>query len=67
MKLRQSLFYSIFQKEVNLFVHQVSGWKAFSRRTISTIKEKRAEIPKIARKCPDKCDLQIGPGYFSPI
>jgi hypothetical protein len=43
------VFYRIFLKEVDLFVHQVGGWKALSRRKISTIKDKGAEIPKIAR------------------
>jgi hypothetical protein len=47
-------------------VHQVSGWKTFSRRTIPTIKEKRKKIPKIASKCPDTCDLRTGLRYFGP-
>jgi len=53
MKLRQGLFYRIFLKEVDLFVHKVGGWKALSRRTASTIKDRSAEIPKIACKCLD--------------
>ena len=67
MKLRQTLFYRSFLKDVDLLVHHFGCLTAFSRITISTIKEKRTEILKIARKRPDTCDLQTGLGYFSPI
>jgi hypothetical protein len=67
MKLRQNLFYRSFLKGVDLFVHQVSDWKAFNGRTISKTKEKRAKFKKIAPKCPDNFKLKTGPGYFSPI
>ena len=67
MKLRQTLFYRSFLKDVDLLVHHFGCLTAFSRMTISTIKEKRTEILKIARKRPDTRDLQTGLGYFSPI